>query len=188
MSQITPDHVEKLLQHWGALYGMFDPRFDIDEGEPPLLLTSQLGTYAVDRTREGDAQVLMPATKRAVIARKLIQRMGKESGSEGRVPPWAGGDPIRGRESRSFRTTPWYPDPIAEQIDGWVRDLGRLDPRGAMCLRAEYQRPKWSTRCKAEWVAEATGLRVSRHGYLAGVARGRAFIRRTVDAQVKKAS
>lgn len=182
---ITDGHVQKLLVHWGQIYGQFDPRFDFDEGEPAALLSSQLGAHAVDRTREGDAHVLMPALARASLARRLIERMGKEHGSEGRIPSWAGGDPVRGKESRTHRTTPWYPDPVAEQVDGWVRQLGRLDPRAAMALRAEYQRPRWTLRVKAAWVAETTETRVSRTGYRAAVARGTLFVAKTLESTLK---
>lgn len=183
------DHAEKLLRHWGEVYGQFDPRYDFDEGEPPLHLASQLGPHAVDRTREGDAHVLQPAQVRANMARRLIQRMGKDEGSEGRVPTWAGGDPIRGKESRSsLRTTPWYPDPVAEQVDGWVLQLGRLDPRAAMALRVEYQMPRAPLKRKVLCVAYTTETRVTRTGYRAAVARGKLYIARTLEAQLKIAS
>lgn len=187
MTRITDEHVEKLLAHWAsehwraeALYhpGPLGPK---DAGNP-------LADQVVHRTRERGAREVLTAKGRAAVARRLIaQSLSGGTGREVQLPDWAGGDPIRGKETRSAARTRWVMDPIAEQVERWVQGLYGWDPRAALSLRAHYLR-ELKTGAGARWVERAYGARVTKHNYLAGIARGRLHIRRSAEAELKKAS
>lgn len=183
MSQITPEHVEKLLQHWAdehaRVWALYDAWHE-----------NQSGGFAgqvVDRTREGAARTLLTKKARAKVARRLILKGMRDKDEKGRIPAWAGGDPARCKETRSGGSPQFPMDAIAEQVDRWVSALWQWDPRAAMCLRAHY-RLHLRTGEGADWVHEATELPVSRHGYIAGLARGRLNIARCAGEEMKIAS
>lgn len=187
MIQITDEHAEKLLQHWAsehwraeALYhpGPLGPK---DAGNP-------LADQVVHRTRERGAREVLTAKGRAAVARRLIeQSLRGEAGREVQLPAWAGGDPIRGKETRSAARTRWVMDPVAEQVERWVQGLYGWDPRASLALRAHYLR-QMKPGAGARWVSQAFGGRVSKLNFLAGVARGKLHIRRCAAAELQKAS
>jgi hypothetical protein len=184
MSQITPDHVEKLLQHWADEHARI---WRLQEAWSESQVGGLAG-QAVDRSREQGARTILPAGHgRARVARRLILKAMRDKGEKGRVPAWAGGDPMRCKATRKNGAPNWPLDSVAEQVDTWVVSLWRWDPRAAMCLQANY-RMHMRTGDGARWVAEVTELPVSRHGYIAGLARGRLNIARCAEQQLQIAS
>lgn len=187
MTTITEAHVDKLLAHWASehwrserLYhpGPLGPK---DAGNP-------LAEQVVHRTRERDAREVLTSKGRAAVSRRLIAKALKvETGHEAQLPDWAGGDPVRGKETRSAARTRWLMDPVAEQVERWVQGLYGWDPRAALALRACYLR-EMKPGAGARWVSQAYGARITRHNYLAGVARGRLHVRRCAEAEVRRAS
>lgn len=181
MTEITTEHVEKLLQHWGDEVALFEnPPANWWTASKPSPLVEQI----VDRSREDAIRAVMARKPRARVARRLILKQMREKGEKGRIPAWAGGDPVRCKETRKATVcTPERMDPVAEQVDRWVFGLWQWDPRAAMCLRAHY-RHQARTGDGAWWVQFVTGLPVNRHGYLAGVARGRLHIQRCASVEI----
>jgi hypothetical protein len=181
MSEITPGHVEKLLTHWAdedrRMWDLYD-RWQRNQ-------TGGLAGAAVDRSRENGARTMLTKAARARVARRLIVQAMKAKDEKGRVPAWAGGDPARCKETRSGAAPRWVMDPVAEQVDRWIASLWSWDPRAAMCLRAHY-RLELSTGEGMRWVVEATEMRCTRIGYLAGIARGRAWVGRCAREYLKK--
>lgn len=181
MSEITTEHVEKLLEHWAdedrRIWSLYD-RWQRNQ-------TGGMAGNAVDRSRESGARTMLTKAARAKVARRLLLKAMRERGDKGALPDWAGGDPARCKETRTASAPRWVMDQVAEQVDRWIAALWSWDPRAAMCLRAHY-RLELTTGQGARWVAEATELRVTRIGYLAGIARGRAWIGRCVRSELKK--
>lgn len=183
MSQITADHVEKLLQHWGEEHRRSD---GVDDAHR-MVLPSALAEMAVDRTRENEIRKILSRTARARVARRLIVQKMRENGEKGHVPAWAGGDPVRCKETRRGTVSRWLMDREAEMVEIWVADLWTWDPRAAKCLHAHY-RHKMRDGQGARWVAQVTELPVTRHGYIAGLARGRLNIARRAEQDLQIAS
>jgi hypothetical protein len=180
MSQIIPDHVEQLLQHWGEQHRRSE---GTDDGHR-LVLASALVEMTVDRTRENAIRKLLSRTARARVARRLIVQRMRENGEKGRIPAWAGGDPVRCKETRVGGHSRWVMDPKAEMVERWIAQLWHWDPRAAKCLHAHY-RHNMRTGQGARWVAQVTELPVNRNGYIAGLARGRLNIQRRAGESVE---
>lgn len=187
MTTITDEHVEKLLSHWASEHWRSD-RLYHPGPLGPKAPGNPLADQVVHRTRERAARQVLSAKGRAAVARRLIQRALKgEIGHDVQLPTWAGGDPVRSKETRSAARTRWLMDPIAEQVESWVKGLYRWDPRAALALRAHYLL-EMKPGAAARWVSRACGKRVSKLNFLAGVARGRLHVRRCAEAELKKAS
>jgi hypothetical protein len=180
MNQITPDHVEKLLQHWADEHRRAAATYDAWQ-------SNQIGGFVgqtVDRTREQGAHAILTRSARARVARRLMLKAMRDRGEKGTIPSWAGGDPARCKETRSAGAPKWPMDGVAESVDRWVIALWRWDPRAAMCLQAHY-RLGMRTGEGARWVERVTEMRVGRHGYLAGLARGRLNIQRRAEQETQ---
>lgn len=178
---VTLEHAEQLLLHWAREHGRIERLQDAWERSQAGGLAGQV----VDRSRENGARVVMlGAHGRARVARRLIVKAMRDRDEKGRVPAWAGGDPMRCKASRKNGGPNWPLDAIADQVDGWVTSLWRWDPRAALCLQAHY-RQRMKPGEAARWVAQATELRVNRHGYIAGLARGRLNIQRRAEQQIE---
>lgn len=174
---LIPDEVERELRFWGQAFGARPPAEDVEPGD-----ASTIAQVAVDRTREADARRAEEArplvhTRGAAVARRLIQQ---RLGDKVRVPPWAGGDPVRCTETRSG-TPGWQPPPEAERIELLVLDLGRWDRRAAVTLRACYcllgRRPLSE---RIHWAERALEQHLSRMNYRAALARGRIHVARAL--------
>lgn len=181
--EITTDHVEKLLQHWADEHARAARTYDAWQ-------SNQIGGLAgatVDRSREHGAHAVLTRSARAKVARRLMLKAMQDRGEKGGLPPWAGGDPARCKETRGGGAPKWPMDSIAEAVDRWVIALWRWDPRAAMCLQAHYRlgmRPGDGSR----WVQRVTQLPVNRHGYFAGIARGRLNVARQAEQELQIAS
>lgn len=179
MTTITEAHVEKLLGFWGEEHQRSD---GVNEGHR-LVLVSALAEVTVDRTRENEIRKVLSRTARARVARRLIVQRMREKGEKGHVPAWAGGDPVRCKETRVATGSRWVMAPMAERVERWVVGLGYWDPRAALALRAHYCRGEKTGR-GAAWVQRASGLPVGRHGYIAALARGRLHIARCAAQEI----
>lgn len=177
---VTLDHAEQLLQHWGEQHRKSD---GIDDGHR-MVLPSALAELTVDRTRESEIRKLLSRTGRARVARRLIVQRMRQNGEKGRIPAWAGGDPVRCKETRSGGGSRWVMDPEAEMVERWITQLWHWDPRAAKCLHAHY-RHHMRIGQAARWVAQVTEMPVNRHGYIAGLARGRLNIQRRAEEQLQ---
>lgn len=189
---ISEAHVDRLLEHWGREHWrvLMANKIGAIGPAPP---SNPLADCVVHRTREkGARRELLTAHGRADLARRLIEqqlRAGQEHLPEHAravVPTWAGGDPIRGKETRTRRTSSWQMDAIAEMVEQWVAQLRTWDPRAAYALRAFYEHAIEQPGAGARWVSKAAGMRVDRIGFLAGVARGRLAIRRAAASEAEK--
>ena len=138
----------------------------------------------MDRSRENAVRVLLSRPARARIARRLILQRMRDQGEKGRIPAWAGGDPVRCKETRKGGASRWTMDPKAERVERWITGLWHWDPRAAKCLHAHY-RLQMRTGEGARWVHAVTELPVNRHGYLAGIARGRLHIGRCAEHELE---
>ena len=176
----APHRAELLLQHWGEQHRRSD---GLDDGHR-MVLPSALVELTVDRTRESEIRKLLSRTGRARVARRLIVQRMRQNGEKGHIPAWAGGDPVRCKETRKATVCRWLMDQEAEMVERWVTQLWHWDPRAAKCLHAHY-RKHMKPGEGARWVAQVTELPVDRHGYIAGLARGRLNIQRRAEQQVK---
>lgn len=167
----TTSPVERRLLEWGLVYGTWPERGEAQEdpaGESPI------ARVVVDRTREGDIRDRegWRPCPRINITRRQIQKM-----IGGRVPTWAGGDPIRAPRQPHATSDHFHPPAEAEEVERVVLRLLGLDRRAGLALRAHYcllgRRPKSE---RIAYVASRWGQGVSRHAYAGALARGRAFV------------
>lgn len=174
----VPDELERRLRRWGLAYGVRPDRDPEDEVEPDG--ESPIARVVVDRTRERDLREddgWRPAPRVNLTRKRIRQMLGETC----RVPSWAGGDPIRAPKGRGGggEVIPIAKD--AEEVELAVLELQRWDQRAALGLRAAYcllgRRPRQE---RIDWVAKASGTKVSRTGYAAAIARGRLAIRRAL--------
>ncbi len=174
----APDELEQRLRRWGLAYGVRPDRDPEDEVEPEG--ESPIARVVVDRSRERDLREddgWRPAP-RVNLTRKRIRQM---LGDTCRVPSWAGGDPIRAPKGGGGggESMPIAKD--AEEVELAVLALMRWDRRAGLALRACYcllgRRPRQE---RIDWVAKASGTKVSRTGYAAAIARGRLAVRQAL--------
>lgn len=167
--------IEMRLLAWGYAYGVLPPA-DPKDVEPEG--ASTIAKVTVDRSREPqvvDHRDRSLMVRGAPLARKRIQQM---LGDKVRVPNWAGGDPIRAPRCGSYGSgaPPEY-SPEADQVEGYVLRLQRLDRRAALALRAHYcLRGRRPLSERIAWVSEKLEAPLSRMNYRAALSRGRVQI------------
>jgi len=166
LAAVSP--LERRLRAWGYAYGVREPAQGEPGGESPL------ARLVVDRTREGDLEDdgWRPVPRSNATLKRLRALL-----PACRVPAWAGGDPVPVPRSKTGKA-PGKPFPRdAEEVEREVLCLLRFDREAGLALRARYcligRRP-WSER--VDWCVWWGGRRMSRHQYLAAVARGRAWV------------
>ncbi len=184
MNASTAEHVEKLLRHWGRVFGERPPA-EWDEGSS--YGAGALTAVLLERVEVGVGIETAKARERRIrkmVAKNIVQVNG------GRLLQFISGLPkytACGRQSEGGART-WCPDQVADWVELQALDLYRSSRPTGLVLRAQYCTRGTQRQDKLPWVRAREGVsgggRMSVRQYLAELDQGRDWILTKLNGQL----